>query len=129
MSTFYDKWNNGEQGYTNLGGFATKLMDCYRHADQGNREKLAAIYPSYFTELDMDIYNPVRAIMLELGITASYDTAKPQNWMDNMASMGWDRKDLYMNFVWLYDEQAKIFGRPFNYMAEYGRLILTKINL
>lgn len=68
----------------------------------------------------------IREIMKELGVTAQYDTAKPEPWMAAMAEQGFDRADLFQNFVWLYDEKARLWGRPFNYMAAYGRLLLTK---
>lgn len=61
--------------------------------------------------------------MQYLGITASYDTAKPQTWMDEMVQCGFDRKDLYENYVWLYDEQARIHGRPFNIGGAYAKIL------
>jgi len=46
--TFYQQWNENAPGFTNLGSFHTTLMQAYRAADNGNREKLAAAFPEYF---------------------------------------------------------------------------------
>ena len=67
-------------------------------------------------------------IMKELGMeNAIYDTSKPQPWMDMMRDRyGFDYQDLYLNYVWLYDEKSPISGRPFNYMAAYARHIMKQ---
>ena len=66
-------------------------------------------------------------IMDALGITASYDTTKPQPWLDMMAQdYSFSYEDLRTNYVWLYDEGYKLSGRPFNYMAAYARLLLKE---
>lgn len=50
MATFYDKWNIGEEGFTNLGSFETSLMETYSLADGTNRARLEEVYPDLFTE-------------------------------------------------------------------------------
>jgi len=50
--TFFEKWQDGEPGYTNLGGFDTKLMQLYQHADSTNRDILEKAYPAVFTLWD-----------------------------------------------------------------------------
>ena len=44
--TIYQKWLSGE--VTNLGGFATSLMETYLRADCINSEKLIKAFPEYF---------------------------------------------------------------------------------
>lgn len=59
-------------------------------------------------------------MMSRMGITDAYDTALPQQWMDAMSQQhGFDYRDLYFNYVWLYDDKARICGRPFNVRGQY----------
>lgn len=51
QKTFYQRWNDNEPGYTNLGSFATSLMETYRLADNTNREILNTAFPGYFIKL------------------------------------------------------------------------------
>lgn len=46
--TMYEKWLNREM--TNLGGFATSLMETYMRADFGNRAKLEGAFPEWFVK-------------------------------------------------------------------------------
>jgi hypothetical protein len=49
MKTFFEKWQNGEQGYTMLSTFQTSLMRVYQQADRSNRDILEKAYPEFFT--------------------------------------------------------------------------------
>ena len=46
--TAYEKWISREM--TNLGGFATSLMETYMRADSGNRAKLEGAFPEWFVK-------------------------------------------------------------------------------
>jgi len=132
MASLYDRWNSGESGYSNFGSFQTTILSAYRIADGNNRKKLELVYPYWFLE-DYDyseaIGESIKSIADKLELpSGTYDTAKPQPWMDAMSEQGFDRKDLYMNYVWLYDEKARIWGRPFNYMAEYARYLIALLH-
>lgn len=48
--TFFEKWENGESGYTNLSSFTTDLMNLYAKADILNRSKLETSFPEYFVK-------------------------------------------------------------------------------
>ena len=46
--TGYEKWLTQE--LTNLGSFATSLMETYMRADSTNRAKLEQIFPEWFVK-------------------------------------------------------------------------------
>jgi hypothetical protein len=41
----------------------------------------------------------------------TYDTALPQDWVDHVILT--TKLNPFSHFVWLYDEKAHLFGRPF----------------
>lgn len=47
--TYFEKWQEGLHGYTNLSSFQTYIMKAYQIADGNNRKILQTAYPSYFT--------------------------------------------------------------------------------
>ena len=56
--TGYQKWLSGE--LSNLGSFATSLMQTYMKADSTNQAKLEQAFPEWFTirqKLDQSKYN------------------------------------------------------------------------
>ena len=57
----------------------------------------------------------------QLGPDAVFDWAMPQKWFDEAIR----RTDLSPNghVVWLYDKQARIFGRPYG-LTDQGRQIV-----
>ena len=46
MKTGYQMWLDGE--LSNLGGFATALLEAYLKADSSNRAKLDTAFPEWF---------------------------------------------------------------------------------
>jgi len=60
----------------------------------------------------------------------TYDYALPQPWVDEwckkLKAQGVTYDDLIFGFVWLYDEEAKTFGRPFP-LTNRARFILELI--
>ena len=48
MKTFFEKWQNRDHGYTNLGGFQELIMKAYQHGDLENRQRLEIAYPKWF---------------------------------------------------------------------------------
>jgi hypothetical protein len=43
----------------------------------------------------------------------SYDTAKPQPWLDDMSARGYDYETLRIGTVWFYDSKSGIFGQAY----------------
>jgi hypothetical protein len=64
-----------------------------------------------------------------LGIAdQTFDWAIPMQWADRMIDeVGITYQDIYSHFVWMYDEQASIFGRPFP-LTTKGNETLARIN-
>ena len=53
-----------------------------------------------------------------LGVTDTFDTALPQGWVDELRAFvrtlpTGDTWDPFGQYVWLYDKESPIFGRPF----------------
>lgn len=64
---------------------------------------------------------------------ATYDTALPQPWLDAVADLplikdlGYTYGEILASFVWSYDQQAGIFGRPCA-LSVTGNEILALVN-
>jgi hypothetical protein len=64
---------------------------------------------------------------------SSFDFALPQDWLDEVVQWcrfngyrGYSYRDILYGFVWMYDEKAKVFGRPYplTYLTQH---LLTKL--
>ncbi len=64
---------------------------------------------------------------------SSFDYALPQDWLYAVVEWcrlngyrAWSYHEILWGFVWMYDEQAKVFGRPYplTYVTHY---LLTKL--
>lgn len=65
----------------------------------------------------------VKEIMHKLGLEKMvYDTAYPVQWANAMRELGISNTEL-QGYVWIY-EPGDHFGKPFNYIAAYGRYCL-----
>jgi len=49
--TIYQRWNAGT--ISGLGSFHTELLNLYRLADAGNRERLDIAFPEYFVKTNL----------------------------------------------------------------------------
>ncbi len=69
-------------------------------------------------------------IIKELGITDTFDYALPQEWVNIVRQyLPTELKDqIVPSFVWLYDKEAKLFGRPCS-ISFTGNEILAHIAL
>lgn len=56
--TFFEKWQDREHGYTNLGSFQTRLFEAYQVADSDNRQRLENAFSYWFrTKIEPDNKN------------------------------------------------------------------------
>jgi hypothetical protein len=64
----------------------------------------------------------------------TYDLALPQPWVDDVADLLkrrgsiWEYRDITYGFVWLYDKEAGMCGRPFPLTYQARRILMMVEN-
>lgn len=90
-TTFFEKWQNNEQGFTNLGSFATLLMQTYQAASSNNKQILDTAFPEYFKPTNSHITfseNPNECFKTAIAAGLLSEDKSAHNYVGNYIYMG-----------------------------------------